>query len=69
MANIFSGEYWNRLLERAGSEWPNLTEEDLRRAGAGRDALSARLAERYEMTHEEASQKVGEWVVRAQQRV
>jgi len=69
MTEIFSSEYWKRLLGHAGTEWPELTEEDMRHSEAGRDALTGRVRERYALSEEEAHQRVGEWIVRAQQRV
>ena len=55
---------WQKLRGAAQEEWGELTESDLDRVVGKRDKLIGSVRERYNLSEEEAEQKVNEWSVR-----
>ena len=49
---------WKQALAKAKGEWANLTDDDLKKAEAGREHLVGVVQERYGKTKEEAHKQV-----------
>jgi uncharacterized protein YjbJ (UPF0337 family) len=55
--DIIAGK-WKQMVSKAKSEWADLTDDDLKKAEAGRDHLVGVIQERYGKTKEQADEQV-----------
>jgi uncharacterized protein YjbJ (UPF0337 family) len=55
---------WKQLTAQAKSKWAKLTDDDLKDAGAKKDALVGKIQERYGVLRDEAEKQVDEWIAK-----
>jgi uncharacterized protein YjbJ (UPF0337 family) len=53
---------WKQLTSQVKAQWAKLTDDDLKSAGAKKDALVGKIQERYGVLREEAENQVDEWM-------
>ncbi len=59
---------WKQLTSQVKSKWAKLTDDDLKNAGAKKDALVGKIQERYGILRDEAEKQVDEWIAKIQPR-
>jgi uncharacterized protein YjbJ (UPF0337 family) len=55
---------WKQLTAHVKSKWAKLTDDDLKNAGAKKDALVGKIQERYGILRDEAERQVDEWIAK-----
>ena len=55
---------WKQLTSQVKSKWAKLTDDDLKNAGAKKDALVGKIQERYGILRDEAEKQVDEWIAK-----
>jgi uncharacterized protein YjbJ (UPF0337 family) len=55
---------WKQLSAQVKSKWAKLTDDDLKNAGAKKDALVGKIQERYGILRDEAEKQVDEWIAK-----
>lgn len=55
---------WKQLTSHAKSTWAKLTDDDLKAAGAKKDALVGKIQERYGILRDDAEKQVDEWIAK-----
>jgi uncharacterized protein YjbJ (UPF0337 family) len=55
---------WKQLTSQVKSKWAKLTDDDLKHAGAKKDALVGKIQERYGILRDEAEKQVDEWIAK-----
>jgi uncharacterized protein YjbJ (UPF0337 family) len=55
---------WKSVSATLKSKWAKLTDDDVKNLGAKKDALVAKLQERYGILKDEAEREVDEWIAK-----
>ena len=55
---------WKQLKSNIQGKWAKLTDDDLSKMSAKKDALVGKLQERYGILRDEAERQVDEWVAK-----